>query len=210
MALQLPVEPRASQGKLHNRRLRRSGKIPAILYGHGLQNVALAVEADALTTAIRHGSRLVGLTGAVTESAFIRDLQWNTWGTDILHVDFTRISEHEVVEVRVTIELRGEAPGVREGGVVVQHIHEVEIACPASVIPEKLAVNINHLKLNDSIMLGGLELPQGAKIEADDLEAVVVECVVPMEQPEEGGEAVAGEPEVIGAKDKEGEESEED
>ena len=97
-----------------------------------MENVSLAVAADALTAAIRHGSRLVSLTGAVNESAFIRELQWDTWGTHIVHVDFTRISEHEIVEVRVPVELRGEAPGVREGGVIVQHIHEVEIACPAS------------------------------------------------------------------------------
>jgi large subunit ribosomal protein L25 len=208
MALQLAVESRDSQGKLFNRRLRRSGKIPAILYGHGLQNVSLSVDAEALTAAIRHGSRLVGLTGAVNESAFIRDLQWDTWGAYIVHVDFTRISEHEIVEVRVQVDLRGEAPGVREGGVVVQHIHEVEIACPASVIPEKLHININHLKLNESILLGGLELPQGAKILADDLEVIAVECVVPVEQPEEGeGEAAVVEPEVIGAKKEEEEES---
>jgi large subunit ribosomal protein L25 len=180
------------------------------LYGHGLQNVSLAVEADAILAAIRHGSRLVSLTGAVNESAFIRELQWDTWGTSIVHVDFTRISEHEIVEVRVQVELRGEAPGVREGGVVVQHIHEVEIACPASVIPERLAVNINHLALEGSILLSSLELPQGAKILASDLEAVVVECVVPVEMPDEvAGEAVPGEPEVIGAKDKEEGESEE-
>jgi large subunit ribosomal protein L25 len=210
MALQLAVESRDTQGKHRNRRLRQSGKIPGILYGHGLENVSLAVAADTLTAAIRHGSRLVSLTGAVNESAFIRELQWDTWGTHIVHVDFTRISEHEIVEVRVPVELRGEAPGVREGGVVVQHLHEVEIACPASVIPEKLAVNINHLKLNESITLGSLELPQGAKMLAADLEAVVVECVVPVELPEEGaGEAAAGEPEIIGAKDKEDEESEE-
>jgi large subunit ribosomal protein L25 len=208
MALQLAVESRDTQGKHNNRRLRRSGKIPGILYGHGLENVSLAVAADALTAAIRHGSRLVSLTGAANESAFIRELQWNTWGTHIVHVDFTRISEHEIVEVRVPVELRGEAPGVREGGVVVQLIHEVEIACPASVIPEKLAVNINHLMLNESIVLSSLVLPEGAKVLAADLEAVVVECVVPMEEPE-AAEAVPGEPEVIGAKEKESEESEE-
>jgi large subunit ribosomal protein L25 len=209
MALELAVQPRDTQGKHRNRRLRLSGQIPAILYGHGLECVPLAVENEALTTAIRHGSRLVSLTGAVNESAFIRELQWDTWGTHIVHVDFTRISEHEIVEVRVPVELRGEAPGVREGGVVVQHIHEVEIACPASVIPERLAVNVNQLQLNASILLNSLELPEGAKILAADMEAVVVECIVPVEMPEEGaGEAVA-EPEVIGAKEKEGEESEE-
>ena len=93
------------------------------------------------------------------------------------------------------VELRGESPGVREGGVVVQHIHEVEIACPASVIPEKLAVNINHLMLEQSILLGSIELPQGAKILSGDLEEAVVECVVPMELPEEAAaEAAPGEP----------------
>ena len=186
-------------------------KIPGILYGHGLECVPLAVAADALTAAIRHGSRLVSLTGAVNESAFIRDLQWDTWGTHIIHVDFTRISEHEIVEVRVPVELRGEAPGVREGGVVVQHVHEVEIACPASVIPDKLHVNINHLLLNQSVLLSALELPQGAKILAADMAVAVVECIVPVELPEEGAaEAAPGEPEVIGAKAEEEEgESEE-
>jgi len=174
-----------------------------------LECVPLSVAADVLTAAIRHGSRLVSLTGAVNESAFIRDLQWDTWGTHIVHVDFTRISEHEIVEVRVPVELRGESPGVREGGVVVQHVHEVEIACPASVIPEKLAVNINHLMLNESILLNALQVPEGAKVLAADMEAVVVECIVPVELPEEGAaEAVPGEPEVIGAKEEE-EESEE-
>jgi large subunit ribosomal protein L25 len=210
MALQLAVEHRDSQGKHRNRRLRQSGKIPGILYGHGLECVPLSVAADALSSAIRHGSRLVSLAGAVNESAFIRQLQWDTWGTHIVHVDFTRISEHEIVEVRVPVELRGESPGVREGGVIVQHIHEIEIACPASVIPEKLAVNINHLLLEQSILLNSLELPEGAKVLAADLEVAVVECIIPKEMPEEGaGEAVPGEPEVIGAKEKEEGEAEE-
>ncbi|MBN1394163.1 MAG: 50S ribosomal protein L25 [Pirellulales bacterium] len=209
MALQLAVEPRDSQGKHNTRRLRRSGRIPAILYGHGLECVPLSVDADTFETAIRHGSRLVSLTGAVDESAFIRSLQWDTWGTHVLHVDFTRVSEHEIVEVSVSIELRGEAPGAKEGGVVSQLIHDVEMACPASAIPEKLAVNINHLELNGSILLKDLPLPQGAKLLAADLELPVVECVVPQEQPEEeAAEAAPGEPEVIGEKEKqEGEES---
>jgi large subunit ribosomal protein L25 len=211
MALQLAVQSRDHRGKHGNRRLRLAGHVPAVLYGHGLECVPLSVEADVLSAAIRRGSRLVQLTGAANESAFIRELQWDTWGTHIVHVDFTRISEHEIVEVRVPIELRGESPGVREGGVVVQHVHDVELACPASAIPEKLAVNINQLPLEGTVKLGELELPEGAKILAADLEAVVVECVVPVEAPEEGAaaEAAPGEPEVIGAKEKEETEPEE-
>ena len=85
---------------------------------------------------MRHGSRLVDLTGAVSESAFIRELQWDTYGTHVVHVDFTRISADELVKVHLTIELRGEAPGVKEGGVVDQLIHHVEVECPAGNIPE--------------------------------------------------------------------------
>ncbi len=211
MAEQMVVELRDHRGKMENRRLRRSGKVPAVLYGHGQENVCLAVAAEVLSAAIRRGSRLVDLTGAVSESAFIRDMQWDTWGTQVLHVDFTRISADEVVEVTLNIELRGEAPGVREGGVVNQIIHAVGIACPAGAIPEKLQVNINHLKLEDSITLAALQLPEGARLLVEDLSAIVVECIVPQELPEEGAaEAVPGEPEVIGAKkEEEGEEKEE-
>jgi large subunit ribosomal protein L25 len=195
---------------LNNRRLRHAGKIPAVLYGHGLENVSLMVAAEALATALRHGSRLVNLTGAVEESAFIRELQWDAWGTHVLHVDFTRISVDEEVEIVVGIELRGEAPGVREGGVVEQFVHDVKIACPAGSIPEKLRVSINQLKIEDKITLAQLELPQGTRLLVDDLEVVVVQCKVPAELPEEGAaEAVAGEPEVIGAKKEESAEGEE-
>jgi hypothetical protein len=78
------------------------------------------------------------------------------------------------------------------------------------VIPEKLYVNINHLELNGEVRLANLTVPEGAKILAADLEAVAVHCVIPVELPEEGAaEAVPGEPEVIGAKAEEEEESEE-
>ncbi len=211
MAEQMTVELRESRGKMNNRRLRRLGKIPAVLYGHGEENVCLAVSADVLSATLRHGSRLVDLTGAVKESAFIRDMQWDTWGTHVLHVDFTRISADEVVEVTLNIELRGEAPGVREGGVINQLIHDVDIACPAGSIPEKLQVNINHLKLEESIPLSAIQLPQGAKLLVEDLAAIVVECVVPQELPEEAAaEAAPGEPEVIGAKKEEEAEKEEE
>ena len=75
-------------------------------------------------------------------------------GHHVVHVDFTRISADELVKVVVAIELRGEAPGVKEGGVVEQLVHQIEVECPAGSIPDKLHVNINHLKLNEAIKLG--------------------------------------------------------
>jgi large subunit ribosomal protein L25 len=208
MAQELKVELRQSRGRHHSRRLRMAGSIPAVLYGHGKENISLAVPAESLDALVHHGNRLVTLTGAVSESAFIRDVQWDVWGTHVLHVDFTRISAHEHVKVQIAVEIRGEAPGVREGGVVEQLVHQVEIECPAAAIPEKLLVNINHLKLHDSITVADLQLPEGAVVLGDSA-VVVVHCVEPVEMPEvEAVAAVAGEPEVIGEV-KEKEETEE-
>ncbi len=204
MAEQLEVAARETRGKHQTRRLRRGGEIPAVLYGHGLEPVALSISGERLETALRHGSRLVDLTGAVSESAFIRELQWDTWGTSVVHVDFTRISADELVKVVVAIELRGEAPGVKEGGVVDQLVHQIEVECPAGAIPDKLHVNVNHLKLNETITLAALELPAKARVFGEP-ETILVQCIVPVEKPEEGEEAAAapGEPEVIGAKPEE-------
>ncbi|KKM60578.1 hypothetical protein LCGC14_1540450, partial [marine sediment metagenome] len=93
MAEKLEVEIRESLGKRNTRRLRGAGKTPGILYGHGEQNVCVSVPSNTLDSLVMHGSRLVNLTGAVDESVFIRDVQWDTWGTKVTHVDFTRISE---------------------------------------------------------------------------------------------------------------------
>ena len=153
MAEVLNVECRETRGKRNARRLRNAGKVPAVLYGHGEQSISLSVPAEELDHAVRRGSRLVNLTGGVQQQAFIRELQWDTWGTHVLHVDFTRISEHEKVQVEVTVELRGEAPGLKEGGVVEQLLHQVQIECEVTAIPEKLEVNINQLNLGESVSM---------------------------------------------------------
>jgi large subunit ribosomal protein L25 len=183
--------------------------LPAVLYGHGKETLSLLLSAEEFQAALRHGARLVKLAGAVDEQAFVRQLQWDTWGSNVLHVDFTRVSEHERVRVRVALELRGEAPGLKAGGVVKQQIHDVEIECEATALPDRLYVNVNQLEMGSSIAVGQLELPAGLQVFGDP-EAVVVECVEPVEEVEEAA-AAAGEvePEVIGRKKEEGEEEEE-
>src|SRR5207248_4574726 len=126
MAESLNVKARKGKGKREARRLRRGGIIPAILYGHGEKNVSLSVPSDELSTAMRHGSRVVELKGAVQEKALIRDMQWDTYGIDVVHVDFARVSEHERVHVKVKLELRGHPIGAKDGGITEQLIHELE------------------------------------------------------------------------------------
>jgi large subunit ribosomal protein L25 len=127
----LKVELRSTLGKRNNRRLRRSGHVPAVLYGHGQESVSLAVPKSAIEGALRHHSRLVDLAGGANESALISEIQWDTFGLEVLHVDFTRASADERIEVEVSIELKGQAVGAKEGGVVEQVLREVQIECPA-------------------------------------------------------------------------------
>ncbi len=203
MAEVLQVEARDSRGKRNARRMRQAGKIPAILYGHGKDNVSLSIPADIIETTVNQGSRVVTLAGAVETTAFIRELQWDVWSQHIQHVDFTRVSADEKVEVNLALELRGEAPGVKEGGVVDQLLHELHLECPVTSLPDKLSISVNNLALEGSIKVSDLELPEGATL-LGDASAVVVQCITPQEAPEEGEEAADGnEPEVIGGRKEE-------
>jgi large subunit ribosomal protein L25 len=208
MAEVLNVEVRNAAGKRHAKRLRRGGAIPAVLYGHGEQTVSLAVPREQFAAALRHGSRLVELKGGVNESALVRDLQWDVYGTAVMHIDFARVSADERIEVSVPVELRGQAPGVRQGGVIQHLVHEIKVECLATAIPDKIQLNINHLELKGSITVGQLELPQGIKLLSDP-DAIAVQCVEPAVEVEAEAAATEGaEPEIIGrkAEDEEAEE----
>ena len=207
MAEALNVEVRQGRGTREARRMRRNGKVPAVLYGHGESTVALAVGHDDLATVLRHHSRLVDLKGGVNESALIRALQWDTFGTDVLHVDFARVSADERIEVQVSVELRGTAPGVNEGGVVEHLLHEVTVECLATAIPDRIQVKINGLNKGEEITVAQLELPEGVKMLSDP-EGIVVQCVEAAAEPEPELHAEIAEPEIIGRKAEEGEEEE--
>ncbi len=206
MAEVLNVEVRSERGTREARRLRREGKVPAVLYGHGEKAVSLLVGGEELTNAVRRHTRLVDLRGGVTDSALIRELQWDPFGLEVLHVDFTRVSADERIEVKVSIELKGNAPGTHEGGVLEHLIHDLEIECLATTIPERIIVRVNTLKVGDKITVAELQVPEGVKVLAD-AEDVVVQCVEAAQEAEAELAGEAAEPEVIGKKpeDEEGE-----
>jgi large subunit ribosomal protein L25 len=202
------VKIRDLRGKRNARRLRRAGQVPAILYGHGRDNVCLSIPERELSAIVRHGARVVDLKGDLSETAFIREVQWDTLGVDMLHVDFTRVKAGEAVEATIPVELWGEAPGTKLGGIVEILTHELEIECAAASLPEKLRVDINSLELEGSIMAADVPLPEGAKLLTPD--TVVVQCMPAapvLEEEEEEAPPEAVEPEVIGRKAGEEEET---
>jgi len=207
MAEALNVVVRDQLGSRNTRRLRKAGKIPAVLYGHGEQNVNLALPASEVSAAIRHGAKLLDIRGAVSESVLIREVQWDAFGIAVLHLDLTRVSADESVHVTLPVELRGEAPGTKEGGIVEHVIHELTIECPVRSLPERLEVSVKELHLGQSITAGQVPLPAGAKL-LQSAELVIVHCVAPAGELEEVAlpGAEAAEPEIIGRKRAEEEE----
>jgi large subunit ribosomal protein L25 len=201
----LNVAVRTTRGSRAARRMRDAGSVPAVLYGHGEGSVSLTLRIDQIEAALRHGSRVVNLQGELSENALIKDIQWDAFGSQVLHVDLTRVSATERIESKVLVELRGEAPGTKQGGVVEQPCHEVDVEFDMSNITDRLSLTINDLELDQTLTAADLELPAGAKLLTEP-ETVLVQCVLPQEMPEEAALAEGVEPEVIGRKEEEGEE----
>ncbi|TWT74661.1 50S ribosomal protein L25 [Posidoniimonas polymericola] len=200
----LKAEPRDKVGKLHNRRLRATGKIPAVLYGHGEGSVSLTLAKEQLRTVLRHGGKLVELQGAASGQALLQDLQWDAFGKRLLHVDLLRVQAGDRVTVEIPVELKGEAPGENEGGVLEFIHHTVSIEVSPSQIPEKLHIDASGLHLGESLHADKIiDLPKDAKVLLDEQE-VIVHCVPPAGEPaddEEGAVGGGSEPEVIGKKE---------
>lgn len=212
MAETLNVKVRGETGTSRMRRLRNTGSIPAILYGHGEANVNLAVIHKELMAAVKHGGKLVSLKGDVSDSALIRQVQWDTYSKEIIHLDLMRVDANEMVNTTVRLELKGTPAGAADGGVLQFITHEIEIECPAMKIPDKIVVSVLELKLNAAIHVSEVKLPEGAKLVTHG-EDVVVQCVTPRkdeEAPAPGAEGATGvEPELIKKEKAEDDEEEE-
>jgi large subunit ribosomal protein L25 len=197
----LNVLVRSEVGSNAVKSVRKSGNIPAVLYGHGLENVNLSIPADDVEAAIQAGSQMVTLKGGISDTALVSDVQWDAFGKEILHLDLTRVSAEEKVQVTVPLTTRGEAAGIKQGGNLEVMAHEILIECSAASIPDKIEIRVHDMQIGDSLKAGELPLPPGTVLctNADDL---IVQCVEVREEEEvELGESA--EPEVIGRKDEE-------
>lgn len=201
--LELKAEKRITKGSKAVKRLRKEGEIPAILYGHKLDNVMLSLKEDQFTKILRTGARMIRLTfDNKKESALIKAVQYDTLEDSVLHVDFSRIDIDERVTLRVPVELIGDSIGVKEGGILTHAMKDVEIECFPTAIPEKIKVNISELGLGKTIHVNELPVLEGVRY-ISDAEAVVVsvhEVAAEKAVPEE---ELLAEPEVITRKPKE-------
>jgi len=220
--LELKAEKRTTKGSKAVKKLRESGQIPAILYGHKQDNVMLCLNEHDFTrilhtgtrmiehdfTRILHtGTRMIDLTvDNKKESALIKDVQYDNLLDCVLHVDFSRIDLTERVKLRVQLELHGESVGVKEGGVLTHVMKDVEIECLPTAIPEKIKVNISELGLGKAIHVKELPVLEGVQYISEP-ESVVASVHQIVEAKAVSEEELLAEPEVITKKPKEGEEA---
>jgi len=199
----LEARKRSETGTRAARRLRADGEVPAILYGHKTANVNLAVDADELASVLRHGQRLVTLrTRDGEEPALVKEVQHDAFNSEIVHVDFTRVSLDERVSVAVPVETRGHSRGEHEGGMLELLVKELHLDCPVVSIPEQVHVDVSDLGIHDTLQAAAVMLPAGTKLlDPEDLPVVVVHPPRKVEEvEEEAEEEAAEEPEVIGGK----------
>jgi large subunit ribosomal protein L25 len=209
-SVELEAQERQGNGTRLAKRLREQGQVPAVVYGHGEATVSVSLVAEDLARAIRQGARVIDLKQAgKVQKALIRELQWDTFGHNILHADFARVSADERITLDVRIELRGTAPGVTAGGVMVQLIHNLHVECSVIAVPESIRVNVGELQIDQILHVRDLVLPEGVKV-TNDPEAIVVQVSQKQIEAEEPTAPAAeqAEPEIIGKK-KEEEEAEE-
>ena len=213
---QLSATPRDGTGKGSARSLRAQGKIPAVIYGHGREPQSLAIETrelEKLLSKISAESTVIELSmDGKSARTLIREIQRHPFKRQILHVDFQELVAGEKVTVRIPIVLMGVPEGVRQdGGILDQVMRELEIEVDPANIPNHVEVDVNVLRIGDSVHVNEIPLPEGVELagESDSTVCVVsapravVETVAPTEEAE-----VVAEPEVIGKAKKEEEEEE--
>jgi large subunit ribosomal protein L25 len=202
---------RKTRGSQQARRFRKQGLVPAVIYGHKEATISLALSAEEMEHAIRHGVRVVDLqTDGNVQKALIRDVQWDHLGKELLHVDFTRVAADERVVLTVPIEIRGVAPGIAAGGALDQPLHSLSVECLAISVPASIRVNVGELQLDGVIYVKDLVLPPDVKVMTDP-EAIVVHITAKQVEAEAAPApeaATSAEPEVIGRKAAEEEEGE--
>lgn len=164
----ISVEKRDDLGSGNARRLRSSGKIPAVLYGRGVEAVSLSVPAG-------NANKLLGHTGMVElnsdftgkRTAILKNVQHNPISGKIIHIDFHAVNENELLTVAIPVVSFGEPAGLKQGGQLEQVMREIEIECLPVNVPEVIRIDVSALEMEKAFHIGDLKLADGLKAIGD-------------------------------------------
>jgi large subunit ribosomal protein L25 len=199
----LEVSKRDVTGKEIAKKLRREGRVPAVVYGGHRDPVAISVDRKSVAELIQkseHGIRSVFLLKMADQQrhAMIKEVTIDPISRKMTHIDFVRVVMDEVVRVTVPVHLNGTAIGVKEGGLLDFQVRELHVECLPNAIPDSIEVDITPLGHHEYLRIKDLEAPEGVKV-LDDPERVVVGVTHARAEVSEATAeaAVPAEPEVI-------------
>jgi large subunit ribosomal protein L25 len=212
--VRIDASRRDQYGKGAARRVRASGRVPAIVYGHGMEPLPIALDRREFVTALQTEAGMNVLldiqVDGDTTLALMKDLHRDPVRGTLLHADFIKVDRDEEVEVEVPIHLVGEAVGVKEGGALEHPLNSVHVRCKATEVPQSIDADISGLKIGDSLRIAELATGRTFQI-LNDPDSVVALVAAPISEEElEAMEAAAGvgvEPEAEAEAAAEGEEA---
>jgi large subunit ribosomal protein L25 len=196
----LDVSSRAAGGSREVRRLRRSGRVPGVLYGGGGDSVSFDADARELRLALARSGAVLDLSvdGGKATPVVLKETQRDPVRGETVHIDLLRVRLDQAIHAIVPIELTGteDAPGAKEGGVLEQITREVNVEALPTAIPESIVHDVGEMQINDTLLLSALAVPEGVAL-LDDLETVVVTLSPPRLQTE-AEEEIESETELVG------------
>ncbi len=165
--IELKVSPREKLTKGGLNKARRSGKIPAQLYGKEIAPMSMFLDGQEFANVARHitESMIIDLNlDGKKYPALMKEVQKETLSGKILHIDFNLVERGQKLHVKVPLHLVGIAKGVREGGILEHAIHDIEVECDPDALPEKIEVDISGLEANHALHLRDISIPHGVKL----------------------------------------------
>jgi large subunit ribosomal protein L25 len=197
----LSVNSRAAAGSRAARRLRRSGRVPGVLYGGGSESVGFDADARELRLALAGSGAVLDLSvdGSRPTPVVLKEAQRHPVRGETIHVDLLRVNLNEAIHAVVPVELTGveEAPGVKEGGVLEQITRELNVEALPTAIPESIVHDVGEMQIGETIVLAAVQPPEGVTL-LDDLEETVIATLSPPRLQSEVSEEIEAETEVVG------------
>ncbi|GAW32891.1 50S ribosomal protein L25 [Carboxydocella sp. JDF658] len=187
----LTARIRERDGKGHNRRLRRSGWVPGVVYGNGIDgSILVAVDKVQLRQLLNSPggrTRLLRLDSGLPTGpidALIKEVQWDPVTEELLHVDLQKVETNRKVHAQVPVHLVGEAQGVKAGGIIQFNVRQLEVECLPQDIPAEITIDISHLKIGGMIRVKDIPVPPGCQI-AQDPDTIIAAVIAPRMQVED-------------------------
>ncbi|HEV2944449.1 MAG TPA: 50S ribosomal protein L25 [Solirubrobacteraceae bacterium] len=200
-ATKLDVTSREAGGSRAVRRLRRSGRVPGVLYGHGGEAVGFDADARELRLALASTGAVLDLSvdGGKATPVVLKETQRDPVRGETIHVDLLRVRLDEAIHAVVPLELTGtdDAPGVKEGGVLEQITRELNVEALPTAIPESIVHDVSEMVIGDTLLLSVVAVPEGVTL-LDDLEETVLVTLSPPRLQAEVEEEIEAETELVG------------